>query len=126
MQDFRQVLGFLLLGAKRHDHRRQHQQAQRNQHGCARLVALLAEDVFLRRGPVGAAVFHRPLRHGPAFLYQYRLPLQGNVFFDEDTAVVGGALNDMRGQFFRQELAHLTLELQFCFAEVEIHGINLG
>ncbi len=116
----------MLLGAERHDHRRQHQQAQRNQHGGARVVALLAEDIFLRRGPVGAAVFHRPLRYGPALFHQDRLPLQGDVFFDEDTAVVGGALNDMRRQFFREELAHLALELQFFFAEIEIHGINPG
>ena len=30
-----------------------------------------------------------------------------------------------RRQFFRQKLAHLTLELQFFFAEIEIHDINL-
>lgn len=118
MQDFRQVLGFLLLGTKCHDYRRQHEQAQRYQHRCARVVALLAEDVFLRRGPVGAAVFHRPLRHGPALFHQDRLPLQGYVFFDEDTAVVGSALYDMRRQFFGEEPAHLTLEFQFFFAEV--------
>ncbi len=90
------------------------------------MVALLAENIFLRRGPVGAAVLHRPLRYSPAFFHQDRLPLQGDVFFDKHAAVVGGAFNDIRRQFFCQELAHFTLELQFFFTEVEIHGINLG
>ena len=92
--------------------------------GAPALVALLAEQVFLRGRPVGAAVLHRPLGHRPALFYQDCLPLQGDVLLDEDTAVVGCAVDDVLRQIFREEAANLLLELQFFVAEIQIHALT--
>ena len=64
--DARQEALLLRRAAERHDHRRDHLQAERNRARRAGGGGFLVEDVQLHRTPAGAAELLRPARRAPA------------------------------------------------------------
>ena len=82
-EDLRQVLGLLLFGAERHQHRPDHAKAEAGKARRARQPRLLVENVALHGGPARAAMLLRPGRRNPAAFVERAVPAHvvvlGNV-----------------------------------------------
>src|SRR5262249_32670696 len=118
-ENLRQMLLLLLVVAEGVDDGADHGDAERQDKGRVGSGAFLAEDVFLRRSPAGAAVFLRPGRGDPALLVERAVPGE-EVFLALVLAARFAA--DLLRVVLRDEGFHFAAEGLVGRGEVDVHG----
>ena len=119
-EDPREVMRLLRRAAERHDHRRDHVQAERDEPRPAGRGALFVEDVGLHRRPVEAAVLPRPVAGEPALLVEDLLP--ADVVVLSEPPVVQHLRGDIAREIRLHERAHLFAKGLLFGGVVEVHG----
>ena len=121
ISDTRQKALLLRFIAESVDHRTDHRHAECQRLRRRRELQFFVEDVVLHRGPAGATILHRPMRHAPALLVEDAIPFHHFI--------LGGVppldhLLPHRGRHgFLEKGADLVAECQFFLAETQIHRI---
>src|SRR5690606_8918486 len=118
-QHRRQETPLLLLRAVADQHRAAHHDAEWNDARRPGQRQLLVEDVFLRQGPAGTAIFLRPVRRDPALAIENLVPADEIITVERDPIV--DLVFEARRQFVAEELPHLFAECTVTGIESEIH-----
>src|ERR1700682_4553671 len=113
----------LRLAAEGVDDGPDHADAESKRRRRRRHLQFLVEDVMLHRGPAGAAIFLRPVRHAPALLVQ-DAPTVDHLLLADMTALLQ-FLPRRRWHIIPEEMSHFVTKCHFFLAEAEIHRILL-